>query len=103
MSQVQQVTALNDNLRTQPWSDPTEVSAIVQETSRNIKTKLPVIQRSMQLYLANRDTEFILYRPIKVSDHCANLYPPPPTFCEYGKKLCGGHKIDVEFWRKYPF
>uniref|UniRef100_A0A1B6E5D0 Conserved oligomeric Golgi complex subunit 3 C-terminal domain-containing protein n=1 Tax=Clastoptera arizonana TaxID=38151 RepID=A0A1B6E5D0_9HEMI len=65
LEKVQIVTALNEKLRPQQWSEPTEVGAIVQETSRNIKTKLPVIQRSMQLYLANRDTEFILYRPIK--------------------------------------
>lgn len=30
-----------------------------------MKTKIPEVQRSMQLYLANRETEFILFRPIK--------------------------------------
>lgn len=30
-----------------------------------MKVKIPEVQRSMQLYLANRETEFILFRPIK--------------------------------------
>lgn len=30
-----------------------------------IKFKLPAVQQSMQLYLANRETECILFRPIK--------------------------------------
>jgi conserved oligomeric Golgi complex subunit 3 len=38
---------------------------------KRIKTHLPLLQRSLQLYLANRETEFILYRPIKV--RCAAL------------------------------
>lgn len=42
------------------------VADIVSETLKNMKTKVPEIQRSMQLYLANRETEFILFRPIKV-------------------------------------
>lgn len=54
-------------LKAQSWANPENISALIQEVSRNIKTKLPTIQRSMQLYLANRDTEFILYRPIKVT------------------------------------
>ena len=29
--------------------------------------KVPVLQRKMQLYLANRETEFILFRPIRSS------------------------------------
>ncbi|PSN56138.1 Conserved oligomeric Golgi complex subunit 3 [Blattella germanica] len=41
------------------------IGQIVQETQRRIKNRLPTIQRSMQLYLANRETEFILFRPIK--------------------------------------
>lgn len=41
------------------------VAAIVSEALRLIKFKLPSIQQSMQLYLANRETECILFRPIK--------------------------------------
>lgn len=46
---------------------PQVLAGILSTAQRNIKTKLPEIQRSMQLYLANRETEFILFRPIKVS------------------------------------
>lgn len=53
-------------LREQPFASPEQVGAVVQDTQRCIKTKLSQIQRSMQLYLANKETELILYRPIKV-------------------------------------
>ncbi|XP_039287052.1 conserved oligomeric Golgi complex subunit 3 [Nilaparvata lugens] len=54
-----------NDLRNESWARAAQVSAIVQGVTRSIKTRLPSIQRSMQLYLANRDTEFIIYRPIK--------------------------------------
>ena len=53
-------------LRTQPFATPEKVHDVAMETYRNIKTRLPGVQRSMSLYLANRDTEAILFRPIKV-------------------------------------
>lgn len=65
IDKAQSVISSGETVRNQLWASPTEVNTLVQETTRNIKTKLPLIQRSMQLYLANRDTEFILYRPIK--------------------------------------
>jgi len=54
-------------LRQTPWAAPQQVSSLIQESQRNIKNKLAVIQRAMQLYLSNKDTEFILFRPIRVS------------------------------------
>ncbi|XP_058796417.1 conserved oligomeric Golgi complex subunit 3 isoform X2 [Phymastichus coffea] len=41
------------------------IAAVVGESLRSIRFKLPVVQQSMQLYLANRETECILFRPIK--------------------------------------
>lgn len=41
------------------------VAQIVKDAQHNIKKKTPEVQRSLQLYLANRETEFILFRPIK--------------------------------------
>ena len=38
---------------------------MVTETIRRVKASVPAIQRKMQLYLANRETEFILFRPIR--------------------------------------
>ncbi|XP_055640025.1 conserved oligomeric Golgi complex subunit 3 [Toxorhynchites rutilus septentrionalis] len=52
-------------LRMAPFAAPQQISSIIQESIRNIKTKLGGLQRSMQLYLANKDTEFILFRPIR--------------------------------------
>lgn len=53
------------SFKQQPWADPEEISVLVNESQKNIKTKVPEIQKSMQLYLANRETEFILFRPIR--------------------------------------
>ncbi|XP_058823550.1 conserved oligomeric Golgi complex subunit 3 [Topomyia yanbarensis] len=52
-------------LRMATFAAPQHISSIIQESIRNIKTKLGGLQRSMQLYLANKDTEFILFRPIR--------------------------------------
>lgn len=52
-------------LRQTPWAAPQQISSLIQESQRNIKNKLAGIQRAMQLYLSNKDTEFILFRPIR--------------------------------------
>ncbi|XP_031843491.1 conserved oligomeric Golgi complex subunit 3 [Nomia melanderi] len=44
---------------------PQEVAAIISDVLRIIKFKCPEIQQLMQLYLSNKETEFILFRPIK--------------------------------------
>lgn len=51
---------------------PEQIAAILLETQRLIKANLSPLQRSMQLYLANKETEFILFRPIRVSI-CVNV------------------------------
>ncbi|XP_064615702.1 conserved oligomeric Golgi complex subunit 3-like [Liolophura sinensis] len=53
------------SLSRQPFAAPEKVQDVVAETYKIIKTKVPVIKRSMALYLANRDTESILFKPIK--------------------------------------
>lgn len=58
-------TTLNYTLRNAPWASPQKIGGIVQESQRLIKDKLNKVQRSMQLYLSNKDTEFILFRPIR--------------------------------------
>lgn len=64
---TQQPSKMNYALRQSPWASPQQISSVIQETQRLIKSKLPSLQRSMQLYLSNRDTEFIIFRPIRVS------------------------------------
>lgn len=44
-----------------------EIATIVADVLRTIKFKCPEIQQSMQLYLANKETEFILFKPIKIN------------------------------------
>ena len=34
---------------------------------KNLKKVIPIIQQKMSLYLANKETEFILYKPIRVN------------------------------------
>lgn len=66
-SQGAQPTASRVNyvLRQTAWASPQLISGIIQESQRLIKSKLAGLQRAMLLYLANKDTEFILFRPIR--------------------------------------
>lgn len=57
---------INYALRESSWASPQQINGVLQETQRLIKSQLPGLQRSMQLYLSNRDTEFIIFRPIRV-------------------------------------
>lgn len=56
---------VNYVLRQTPWASPQQISSVIQESQRLIKSKLAGLQRAMQLYLSNKDTEFILFRPIR--------------------------------------
>lgn len=49
----------------QDFGKPGTVAQIVKDAQQNIKKRIPEVQRSLQLYLANRETEFILFKPIK--------------------------------------
>lgn len=57
--------AINFALRQTLWASPQQISGVIQEAQRLIKSRLSGVQRSMQLYLSNKDTEFILFRPIR--------------------------------------
>ncbi|XP_023377570.1 conserved oligomeric Golgi complex subunit 3 [Pteropus vampyrus] len=54
-------------LSQQPWAQPAKVGDLVASVYKTIKTKLPLTLRSMSLYLSNKDTEFILFKPVRVS------------------------------------
>ncbi|XP_077554461.1 conserved oligomeric Golgi complex subunit 3 [Haemaphysalis longicornis] len=53
------------SLRNQPFASPDAVAAVVSSAYRHLRSSLTSLARSMALYLANRDTEQILFRPIK--------------------------------------
>ena len=70
-------------LSSQPWADTNLVTSSVADTIRLIKQhvtiifnivnittstmlQVPAIQRKMQIYLANNETEFILFRPVNI-------------------------------------
>ncbi|CAG0913072.1 unnamed protein product [Notodromas monacha] len=53
-------------LRKESFMEPENITQSLAEAKRNIKVNIPVILRSLHLYLANRDTEMILFRPIKM-------------------------------------
>ncbi|MEQ2180519.1 hypothetical protein GOODEAATRI_002001, partial [Goodea atripinnis] len=55
------------SLSQQPWAQPAKINDIVMATYRVMKSKLPSTLQSMSLYLANRDTEFILFKPVRVN------------------------------------
>ncbi|XP_050303587.1 conserved oligomeric Golgi complex subunit 3 [Anthonomus grandis grandis] len=62
---VENTTANDLTVKSQSFGKPEYVAGIIKDTQKSIKTHIPEVQRSMQLYLANRETEFILFRPIK--------------------------------------
>ncbi|XP_071951133.1 conserved oligomeric Golgi complex subunit 3-like [Antedon mediterranea] len=53
------------SLKQQPFANPEKVHEIVNVTYKQVKSKLPAVLRAMSLYLSNKDTEYILFRPIK--------------------------------------
>lgn len=53
-------------VKQQEFAQPKAIKEKVQETLAKIKKDLPLFHQSMALYLANVDTQFVLYRPIKV-------------------------------------
>lgn len=62
------ITAQNDPniiLKKQPFAEPSAASKIVSAAYRDLKERLARLQKAMSLYLANRDTEAILFKPIK--------------------------------------
>ena len=48
-----------------PWMSAKGLHDVVSDCQKNIKKELPVIQKSLHLYLCNKETEFILFRPIR--------------------------------------
>ncbi|XP_051870178.1 conserved oligomeric Golgi complex subunit 3 [Pristis pectinata] len=53
------------SLAQQPWAQPAKINDLVASTYKTIKGKLPVTLRSLSLYLSNKDTEFILFKPVR--------------------------------------
>ncbi|XP_037298630.1 conserved oligomeric Golgi complex subunit 3 [Manduca sexta] len=64
IEKVQAFTPM-EQLKAQPWATPEQLAVLVKEAQKRIKTHLAPVQRSMQLYLSNKETEFILFRPIR--------------------------------------
>ncbi|ENN79034.1 hypothetical protein YQE_04501, partial [Dendroctonus ponderosae] len=59
-------TIFNDlTVRGQGFGRTENVAGLIKDAQKNMKTRIPDVQRSMQLYLANQETEFILFRPVK--------------------------------------
>ncbi|CAG0894023.1 unnamed protein product [Cyprideis torosa] len=51
----------------QPYATPEALREVVGESTRVLKEKLPKLLSSLALYLANKDTEGILFRPIQAN------------------------------------
>ncbi|XP_050440458.1 conserved oligomeric Golgi complex subunit 3 [Adelges cooleyi] len=52
-------------VKQQEFAQPKAIREKVQDTLVKIQKTLPALQQSMALYLANADTQLVLYRPIK--------------------------------------
>ncbi|XP_057302069.1 conserved oligomeric Golgi complex subunit 3-like [Hydractinia symbiolongicarpus] len=55
----------NALLKQQPFAKADAIRKVVSETYMLLKSKLPSTIQSLSLYLANKDTEYILFKPIK--------------------------------------
>ena len=66
ISQMTEDSTGHIQLRSQPFASAEKVRDIVADAYRQLKQRRADIQRKMSLYLANRDTEFILFKPVKV-------------------------------------
>jgi hypothetical protein len=44
-----------------------ELHKVVNETNKLLKAKTPELKKSLSLYLANEETEHILFRPCRVT------------------------------------
>ena len=64
------------------------VRKVVSETYMLLKSKLTSTLQSMALFLANKDTEYILFKPVKVSrlSSCDHFRRRPNTAEEYPSK-----------------
>lgn len=58
----------NSDFQYFPFFHSAKINDVVMATYRILKNKLPGTLQSMSLYLANRDTEFILFKPVRVSN-----------------------------------
>lgn len=56
-------------LRQQEFADPQNVRSLIQDSVRKVKTFIPELHNTMALYLANADTQLILYKPAKVDTY----------------------------------
>lgn len=56
-------------LRQCPWASPQQINVLTRKSQRIIKNDLSALQRSMKLYLSNKDTEFVIFRLIRVSNN----------------------------------
>jgi conserved oligomeric Golgi complex subunit 3 len=61
------------SLRQQPFAKAENIHELILENYNLMKRLLPDIFKMMSLYLANKDTEQILFKPIKVSYICHNV------------------------------
>ncbi|XP_078088378.1 conserved oligomeric Golgi complex subunit 3 isoform X2 [Mustelus asterias] len=53
------------SLAQQPWAQPAKINDVVASTYKTVKVQLPITLRSLTLYLSNKDTEFILFKPVR--------------------------------------
>lgn len=67
------------SLRQQPFAKPEILHDLIIENYNLMKRLLPEIFKTMSLYLANKDTEQILFKPIKVEKISTNIRFSPKT------------------------
>lgn len=72
-----------------------KIHDLVMDTYRVIKSKLPGTLQSMSLYLANRDTEFILFKPVRVGGHDSSFLLSSHSPCHSPLAASGLVRVEV--------
>lgn len=57
----------NEPITTKAFGEPANVQNSIKESVKTVKSFIGMLQSKMELYLANPDTQYILYKPIKVN------------------------------------
>ena len=55
------------SLRVQPFARPENLKNLVSQAYRKLKDYIPKLRTALSLYIGNKETENILYAPVRVS------------------------------------
>ena len=81
VKKIQLVVSMNNDpkapkvaLNQQPFAKPEKLHDTIAENYKDIRKKLPLINHSLSLYLANKDIEMIILKRVKVNHRKTSFF-----------------------------